>query len=88
MKIKDGYVINKLGRGFVVVTIGEASEEFHGVIRLNETSAFLWNSIQNGADTREKLIRVMTETYEGLDEDTARADLEEFLDSVAFALEE
>ena len=87
MKIKDGYIIKKLGTGYVVVTVGEASKDFNGLIRLDETGAFLWNKILEGTDTKEKLIQTMTEAYEGLDAETAKQDLEEFLKNVAFAIE-
>ena len=88
MKIKEGYIIKKVGPGYVVVTVGQASKDFNGMIRLNPAGAFLWQSIREGADSREKLIRLMLERYEDLDEATARADLDEFLDSVQIALEE
>ena len=88
MKIREGFIIRKLDRGYVVVTVGQASKEFNGMIRLNPAGAFLWKSIQEGADTREKLVRAMLERYEDLDETTAKADLDEFLESVSIALEE
>ena len=88
MKIKEGYVIRKLGIGYIVVTIGEASDDFNGLIRLNESGAFLWQCIMGGADTKEKLVSEMLNRYDGLDENTAKKDLDEFLETVAFALEE
>ena len=88
MKIKEGFIIKKLGIGYIVVTVGNASKVFNGVIRLNETGAFLWKSIQDGADSREKLIQAMLERYEDLDQETAEKDLDEFLGRVAFAMEE
>ncbi len=88
MKIKEGFIIKKLGIGYIVVTVGDASKDFNGVIRLNETGAFLWKSIQDGADSREKLIQAMLDRYEGLDQETAEKDLDEFLESIAFAVEE
>ena len=88
MQIKKGYIIKKLGSGYVVVTVGQASKDFNGLIRLNEPGAFLWNCIQDGADTREKLVAKMLERYDDLDEFTARKDLDEFLDTVSFALDE
>ena len=88
MKIKEGYVINKLGDGYVVVTVGDATKDFNGLIRLNSAGALLWNSIQEGSDTKEKLIDIMLDNYEDLDEETAKADLDEFLEKVRFALEE
>ena len=88
MKVKDGYVMMKLGPGYVVVTVGEASREFNGLIRLDPSGAFLWQSILDGADTRDKLVAAMLARYEDLDEATARADLDEFLDAVSQGLEE
>ena len=87
MKIKEGYIIKKLGAGYVVVTVGEASKDFNGLIRLNSIGAFLWKSIQDGADTKEKLVQTMVESFEGLDETTAKQDLDEFLEMIAFAIE-
>lgn len=88
MKIKEGFIIKKLGIGYIVVTVGDASKDFNGVIRLNETGAFLWQSIQDGADSREKLIQAMIDRYEDLDQEIAEKDLDEFLGRVAFAVEE
>ncbi len=88
MKIKNGFIMKKLGPGYVVVTVGDASREFNGMIRLDPSGAFLWQSILDGANTREKLVAAMLARYEDLDEATARADLDEFLDAVALALEE
>ena len=86
MKIKEGFIIKKLGIGYIVVTVGDASKDFNGVIRLNETGAFLWQSIQDGADSRGKLVQAMLDRYEDLDQETAEKDLDEFLGKVAFAV--
>ena len=88
MRIKEGFIIKKLGIGYVVVTVGEASKDFNGLIRLNPSGAFLWQCILDGADTRQKLIDAMVNHYDALDEATAGKDLDEFLDTVRFALEE
>ena len=88
MRIKEGYVINKLGDGYVVVTVGDASNDFNGVIRLNAAGAFLWQSIQDGVDSRQKLLQSMAERYDDFDEMIAGKDLDEFLEKIFFALEE
>ncbi len=87
MRIKEGFVMKKLGSGYVVVTVGQASREFNGVIRMNETGAFLWQSIAEGTGTREQLVSAMLARYDDLDEATAAQDLDSFLGTVAFALE-
>ncbi len=88
MHIKEGYIIKKLGQGFVVVTVGDASDDFNGLIRLNASGAFLWQNIQDGADTKQKLLDLMLNYYDNLDEETAVKDLDDFLETIAFALEE
>ena len=42
MKIKKGFVLRVVGGEHVVVPVGEMSKQFHGMINLNETGAFLW----------------------------------------------
>ena len=86
MKTKKDYIIKKVGSGFVVVTVGEASKEFNGMIRLNETGAFIWKQLEMGA-TEEELLKLMLERYDDLDEEAAKADLGELLDKIAFSLE-
>lgn len=77
MKIKDGFIVNKVGSQHVVVPVGDASMERHCMIRLNDTGAFLWEQL--GAETTEEaLVRALLAEY-AVDEDVARADVEAFL---------
>ena len=77
MKIKDGFVVNKVGSQHVVVPVGEASVERHCMIRLNGTGAFLWNQLAAGA-TEDALVQALLAEY-AVDEATARADVAAFL---------
>ena len=88
MRIKEGFVLKKLGIGFVVVTLGQAGMDFNGAIRMNETGAFLWQRIADGEGTREQLIGAMLARFEGLDRAAAAQDLDAFLNTISFALEE
>ena len=45
MKIKDGFMLRKVGGQYVVVALGEASRSFNGIIRLNESGKFLWEQL-------------------------------------------
>ena len=40
MKTKSGFMRRKLGTQEVIVAVGEASKQFSGIIRLNDTGAF------------------------------------------------
>ena len=39
MKVKNGFILRKVGKQFVVAATGEASKNFNGMIRLNEEAA-------------------------------------------------
>ena len=48
MRIKKGFVMQKIAGKTIVVSTGELSREFHGMIELNETAAFIWQGIAEG----------------------------------------
>ena len=77
MKIKKGFMLRKTGGMNVVVAVGKASEEFNGMITLNETGAFLWEEISKGADN-DTLLKRLLEEYD-TDEAVARAGIDGFL---------
>ena len=41
MQINKDFTIQKVGASYVAVPVGETSKHFHGMVRLNETGAFL-----------------------------------------------
>ena len=79
MKTKKGFMLRSVGGRHVVVAIGKASEEFNGLITLNESGAFLWKLLQNGT-TYEDMLAAMLEEYE-VDEETARAGIDAFIET-------
>ena len=44
MRIKKDFTIQKVGDSYIAVAVGETSKTFHGMVRLNETGAFLWTN--------------------------------------------
>lgn len=86
MKIKKGFIIRKLGTEHMVVAIGQASKEFSGMIKLNDTSALLWNALVDEA-TEDELVALIVNTYEDVTEEEAKADVKEFLDTISIAVE-
>lgn len=70
MKVKEGFVLRKIAGSNIVVPIGAASLDFNGMITLNESAAFLWKKIEQGAEV-EDLVAALLAEYE-VDEETAR----------------
>lgn len=79
MKTKKGFMLRSVGGRHVVVAIGKASEEFNGLITLNETGAFLWQQLQNGT-TYDDMLNAMLDEYD-VDEATARAGIDAFIET-------
>ncbi len=73
MKIKDGFVIRRVMGNYVVVATGEASRDFHGMIKLNDTAAEIWESISKGM-SEDEIASSMLEKYE-VDGEKLRADI-------------
>ena len=77
MKIKDGFILRKVGTQHVVAATGKASENFNGMMRLNESGAFAFRLLQEGV-TKEELVNRIVAEYD-VSEETARADVNRFL---------
>ncbi len=80
MKIKDNFILRKVADSYVVVPVGKQTLDFNGIINLNETGAFLFRLLQNGAD-RDVLVEKLLEEYE-VDRPRAQADIDKFLERV------
>lgn len=80
MKIKSGFVIRQVGGENVVVPVGVMSKQFHGMINLNETGAFLWNFFSENHTVDEGVAALLNE-YD-VEESIARADVETFAKTI------
>ncbi len=80
MKIKEDFILRKVADSYVVVPVNNMSLDFNGIINLNETGAFLFELLQNGAD-REELISKLLDKYE-VTEQKAEKDIDLFIEKV------
>ncbi len=76
-KVKDGFVLRKIGPQVMAVPVGRLTSEIHGMIALSESGALLWNVMLQGAD-KEKLVEALLNEYE-TDRATACADVDKFI---------
>ena len=77
MKVKNGFILRKVGKQFIVAATGEASRNFNGMIRLNDEAAFAFGQLQGGT-TEEELVAALVEKYGG-NEAEVREDVANFL---------
>lgn len=87
MKIKEGYLLRKVAEENIVIYIGDDENEFNGMIRLNDAGAILWRLMVEGKK-RSEIISAMLDTYNGLDEETASRDLNEFVETIRLTLKD
>ena len=78
MKIKENFVLRELCGSFVVVAVGEQTLNFKGLIKLNETGAFLWKNMAEKDVTEEELLQALLSEYE-VEKDIAQTDIKEFV---------
>ena len=62
MKINSGFILRKVGTDHVVVAVGEASKAFHGMIKLNDSAAYIWKQIEAGLEPNE-IVADLTTNY-------------------------
>ena len=80
MKIRDDFKLRKVGDSAIVIAVGKAGLDLNGMISLNETGELLWKLLEKGAE-EETLTAELVKTYD-IDEDTAKADVKAFIESL------
>ena len=80
MKVRGEMLLREIAGETILIPVGETALRLTGMINLSESGAILWRMLQSGATERQLLNR-LTEEYE-IDEDTAKADLEDFLNQM------
>lgn len=78
MKIKEGFILRKMGGQAVVVSVGAASKIFNGMIKLNETGEFLWQKMNEDVSESE-LVQALVEEYD-VPEEAAKDDVKSFIE--------
>jgi hypothetical protein len=73
MKAKNGFNLRTVCGENILVAEGEENIDFSNIISMNESSAYLWNSIQGKDFEVKDLVDLLIELYE-VDEDTATRD--------------
>ncbi|RGN50293.1 MULTISPECIES: PqqD family protein [unclassified Bacteroides] len=80
MKIKEGFKLRNICDTNVIVAQGLENINFSKIINLNDSAAWLWQQVESREFSVELLASLLMEHYE-VDEDTARQDAKDLVDS-------
>ena len=69
MRAKKGFNLREVCGEQIIVDEGRENIDFTNIISMNESSAFLWNSIQDKEFTIEDLAQLLVDNYQ-IDENT------------------
>jgi hypothetical protein len=69
MKAKTGFNLREVCGEQIIVAEGLENIDFTNIISMNETSAFLWNSVKGKEFTVDDLAKLLTDNYQ-IDEST------------------
>lgn len=76
MRIKKGFTLRDICGETIVIGEGKENVDFTNLIRLNESSAYLWRSVGSTEFTPDTLADLLCKEYD-VDHDTARTDAAE-----------
>ena len=79
MKIKDSFILRNIA-GINTIISTDSASSFDGMITLNDTGAFMWNILKDGA-TKDDLVNALTSEYD-IDKETASKDIDAFLEKL------
>lgn len=74
---KSGFVKREVAGETLLIPVGSTTQEFNGMILLNETGAFLWEALQK-PKTEDELLRAVLDEFE-IDSETALSDTRQFI---------
>ena len=79
-KISSEYLIREIAGEQIIIPVGRETENFDGLISVNEVARTLWEMLQKGSDF-QGLVHGICAEYE-VDEETAGRDIRVFLEKL------
>lgn len=80
MKIKNEFILRNIAGENIVVPIGTTTQNFNGIISLNDVATFIWKKVDE-VNTVDELVNLVIEEYD-IDIEVAKADVEEFIENL------
>lgn len=80
MKLRKGFITHNLMDEQIMVAAGPAAKLFHGIVRSNETAAFIVSCLKKDT-TEEAIVDALLGEYD-IDRPTAQRDVHAILDKL------
>ena len=80
MKLNGNFALRKICDVYYAVPLGESSKKIKGMIKLNDTGAFIWEKIEKGLSDTE-IITALSEKF-GISQEVASEDFAEFTNAL------
>lgn len=80
MRLKKGFITHMLGDEQLMVAAGPAAKVFHGLVRSNETAAFIVDCLKTECSADDILAKIQA-VYE-VNDATARRDIQVILEKL------
>lgn len=77
MRLNNDFLIREVAGENILIATGNASQDFNGLITINEVAKFILENI-DACENEDDLIRKITEEFD-IDEETARNDAREYI---------
>ena len=77
MKLNEGFTTHEFRGTQIMVAMGPAAERFHGLVRSNDTAAFIVDQLR-GETTEAEIVDAILAEYE-VDRETAEKDVRRIL---------
>lgn len=78
MKLNENFILKTIAGSPVVVPVGDAIKNIHGMITLNGVAEIIWKSLEKGMSFDEIVAVIKTE-YDDVSQDVVEADVKAFL---------
>ncbi len=80
MKLNENYILKTVAGMPVVVPVGEAVNNIHGMITLNGPAEIIWKALEENK-SYDEIVALIKSDYDA-DEDVIKADLNAFIDKL------
>ena len=80
MKLNENFILKTVAGMPVVVPVGEAVNDIHGMITLNGPAEIIWKALENGKTYKDIVAEIKSE-YD-VNDDVIKKDLDAFLEKL------